>query len=260
MRLFVPILLLSLLAGCAIPRPKLPPAPEAQILLQQLALGRQSWQQLDTAAKVGFQREGKYLSTQQFILLEKPDRLRVDVLSLFSQLALQLTVDQGQLQVFLNTTVPGQFYQGPASDELLARFTRLPIGATELVHLLLYDPPQADYQTIRVEMTKDRYLLRLTLGDREQQFLFDEQLQLRSCLYLRSAEPLLVVDYDKISQTDGFPRRIQIEMPAQQTKVTLNFSDLILNQPVKDGRFRLTPPANAVPLLLPNFNPEGVRS
>jgi outer membrane biogenesis lipoprotein LolB len=255
--LMVPILIL---VGCAAPRPQLPPAPEPQALLQRLALTGQRWQQLDAAAKVGIQREGKYFSTQQFMLLEKPDRLRVDVLSLFSQLALQLTVDQGELQVFLNTTVPGQFYRGPASDELLARFTRLPLAASELVRLLLYDPPQSEYQTIRVEMGEDRYLLRLTLGDREQQFLFDDQLQLRRCLYLRSAEPLLIVDYAKIDEADAFPRRIQIEMPVQQTRVTLNLTEVRLNQPAKAGRFKLSPPANAIPLTLPGFDPAEERS
>ncbi len=254
MRLFFPIILILLLVGCATPRAQLRPAPEAQILLQQLALTGQRWQQLDAAAKVGLQREGKSLSTQQFMLLEKPDRLRVDVLSLFSRLALQLTVDRGEIQVFLNTTVPGQFYRGPASDELLARCTRLPLGATELVRLLLYDPPRSDYQTVTVETTEDRYLLRLTLGDREQHFLFDDRLRLRRCLYLRDKEPLLIVDYAKIDEADGFPRRVQIEMPAQRTRVTVSFSEVILNRPAKAGRFQLSPPANAVPLVLPGFN------
>lgn len=261
MRLFFSVLLLtSLLVGCTGPRPQLPPAPEAQILLQTLAQVSQRWQQIDAAAKVGFQREGKYLSTQQFMLLEKPARLRVDVLSLFSQLALQLTVDQGELQVFLNTTVPGQFYRGPASDEVFARFTRMPLGAAELVRLLLYDPPLSDYQSIAVETTADRYLLRLTSGDRQQQFLFDEQLQLRRCLYLRSEKPLMIIDYGKIDETDKFPRRIQIDMPQQQTKLTVNFSEVILNKPTKAERFQLTPPANAVPLILPGFSPDEVRS
>ncbi len=261
MRLFYSVLMLTLLlVGCAGPRPQLAPAPEPQILLQKLSQLSQSWQQIDAAAKVGFQREGKYLSTQQFMLLEKPDRLRVDVLSLFSQLALQLTVDQGELQVFLNTTVPGQFYRGPASDEVLARFTRLPLGAAELVSLLLYDPPLSDYQIITVETTEDRYLLRLTNGDRQQQLLFDDQLQLRRCLYLRSEKPFLIVDYGKFDETDKFPRRIQIEMPAQKTKLTVKFSEVILNQPTKAGRFQLTPPANVVPLILPGFNPEEARS
>ena len=127
------VTLLMLLFGCSAPKLHLPPAPEPQILLAQLALTSQRWQQLDAAAKVGLEHAGKYFSTQQFMLLEKPARLRVDVLSLFNQLALQLTVDQGELQVYLNTTVPGQFYRGPATDALLARFTHLPLGAADLV-------------------------------------------------------------------------------------------------------------------------------
>ncbi len=254
------LILLMLLVGCSAPKLQLPPAPEPQILLAQLALTSQRWQQLDAAAKVGLERAGKYLSTQQFMLIEKPERLRVDVLSIFNQLALQLTVDQGELQVFLNTTVPGQFYRGPASDALLSRFTQLPLGAAELVRLLLYDPPQSDYQTLGVEMGEDRYLLRLTLGDRQQQFLFDEQLLLRRVRYLRGAEVSLIVDYDRIDKTDQFPRRVQIEMPVAQTKLTVNFSEVSLNKPAADSRFNLSPPANAVPLVLPALSPAEERS
>ncbi len=121
--------LVFLLTACAGPRPQLPSVPAAEVLLRKLEETGQRWQQLDAAAEVGFKRNGKSLSSRQFMLLEKPDRLRVDVLSFFGQPVLQLTVDQGELQVFLGTTTPGQYYRGPASDEVLARFTRLPLRA-----------------------------------------------------------------------------------------------------------------------------------
>lgn len=260
MRLYAALSLLIILAACAGPRLPLPPAPSVEVLLQQFDDKGQRWQQLDAAAEVGIVRSGKYISTQQFMLLEKPDRFRIDVMTFFGQLAMQLTVDQGELQVFLNSTVPGKYYHGPASDEVLARFTRLPLSSTDLVRLLLYDPPQAEYLTAVVETTAQHYLLRLTAGNREQQFFFDEHLRLRRCVYLRDDEPLLMVDYDRIDQKDEFPRRVIVEMPAQHTKVSVAFSDIKLNQPAKASRFKLSPPDNALPLQLPEIKPAEERS
>ncbi|WP_020675648.1 DUF4292 domain-containing protein [Geopsychrobacter electrodiphilus] len=258
MKFIISSLLLNLLlVGCAGPKIQLPPAPEAEVLLRSLARNNERWQQLDAAAKIALDQHGKYMSTQDFLLLEKPDRLRLDVLSLFNQLALQLAVDQGELQVFLNTSAPGQYYRGPASDELLARFTRVPLGVVDLVRLLLYDPPTQAYQTAAVEVSDDRYLLRLTNGDRQQQFFFDRQLQLRRGIYLSLNEPFLIVNYDKQNPADGFPRRIQIEMPKQETSLTVTLSEVRLNVPAKAGRFQLSFPANATPLELPGLNTKG---
>jgi outer membrane biogenesis lipoprotein LolB len=242
------------LSGCAGQKLPLPPAPEAKILLQRLSDNGPAWRQLDAAAKVGLERQGKFLSAQEFLLLEKPINLRVDVLTVFNQLALQLAVDQGQLQVFLNTQVPGRYYRGPVSDELLARFTGLPLGIETLVRLLLYDPPVGEYQTLGVELNDDRYLLRLAAGARRQQFYFDGSRQLRRVLYLQGQEVQLIAEYDKLDETDGFPRQIALEMPQQQTRLTLRLSEVRLNTPIKAGRFQLSIPANALPLQLSGLN------
>ncbi|MCF6179912.1 MAG: DUF4292 domain-containing protein [Geopsychrobacter sp.] len=250
------LLLLLLIVGCARPQISLPPKPEAQLLLQRLATEGARWQQLDAAAKIGFVRAGKHMSTQQFLLLARPDRLRVDVLALFNQLALQLSVVEGELQILLKTTNPVQFYHGPASDELLARFTRLPLRAEQLINLILYAPPVSAGASARVEIVAERYLLTLNPGDGgyRQQFFFDERLRLRRAVYQRNANILLSVDYSKIAGKDNFPRRIQIKMPVQQTAVTITLSDVILNEPSALSRFQIAPPVNAVPLKLPGFN------
>ncbi len=252
--------LFFLLLACARPKPPLPPAPVANILLEKLKVSGRKWQQLDAAAEVGFRRDGKYFSTRQFLLVEKPQRLRVDVLTFFGQLAFQLTVNQDQLQVFLNTTVPGKFYQGPARDDVLARFTRLPLRASELIRLLLYDPPRPEYLETQVTTEGDRYRLRLISGDRQQQFFFDEQLRLRRGIYLQAGQELLLVNYDDFAKEDGFPRRARIEIPQQKLSVVVSFSEVKLNQPAADKRFILTPPANALPLKLPELRPSGESS
>lgn len=248
------LLIVMLLGACAAPRTTLPPPPEAGILLQKLESEQDRWRELDAAAQVGFKRDGKSLSTRQFMLLERPDRLRVDVLTLFSQLALQLTVADGELEVFLNNPAPGQYYRGPASDALLARFTRVPLRAAELVQLLLHAPPWMKDAPSRVEVAGERYRLTLDAGTQRQQFYFDAELLLRRCVYLQGTQVLLAVDYDQFDAENHFPRRVQIELPQQETRLAVVFSELRLNQGIKPGRFDLQPPSNALPLLIPGIN------
>lgn len=243
------VLLIWLLAGCAGTGGLLPVAPTAEMLHEKLRENSRQWQQLDTMAKVGLTQAGNFYSTQQFILAEKPQRLRVDVLSLFGQLALQLTVDQDRLQILDKTRLPPRAYQGPLDDALLARITRLPLSVSQLIPLLLYDPPVFKTAPAGVEQTSDRYLLRFTEGQRQQLFSFDSQLRLRRSEYLYGEQSLLQIDYDDINSDDGFPRAMRVQLPVEQIRLTLKLSDLRLNRPAADKRFRLTLPENALPLL-----------
>ena len=240
---------LLLIAGCAGIGGPLPTAPAAAVLHEKLRDNGRRWQQLDTLAKVGLTREGKFYSTQQFILAEKPERLRVDVLSLFGQLALQLSVDQDRLQILDKTSLPPRAYAGPLDDDLLSRITRLPLSVSQLVRLLLYDPPVFVTAAAGVEQTADRYLLRLVQGQQQQIFSFDSQLNLRRSEYLHGGQSLLQIDYDEINPEDNFPRALRVQLPAEKIRLTLSLSDLRLNQPVPAKRFRLTLPEGAVPLL-----------
>ncbi len=242
------VLLLVFIAGCAVPAGPMPPAPAVAALREKLIENGRLWQQLDAVAKVGLTRADRFYSSQQFILAEKPRRLRVDVLSLFGQLALQLSVDQDRLQILDKTSLPPRAYAGPMDDALLARMTRLPLSLSQLIHLLLYDPPVMPTETGKVEQTGDRYLLRLADGQREQIFSFDSQLNLRRGEYLHGGQSLLQIDYDDIGPTDGFPRAIRVQMPVEQIRLTLSLSDLRLNQPAPAKRFRLTLPEGAAPL------------
>jgi len=242
---FILILLVLLLAACARPPVQVwTELPTAEILLQRLAETTGRIDSLDAAAGVGLTVKGKYRSSQQFLLLEKPDRLRADVLTGFGQLVLQLASDGEELSVFLNTTVPGRFLRGPATDENLARFTRVPLSLTNMLRLLLYDPPLISYQQHTVSVVDGQLLLRLTADTQEQELLFDQQLRLVGCRYFSQAERFLEVRFEKIDSLEQFPSRIKIELPAEQTTLALDFSDLQLNVDIAAERFRLLQPAN----------------
>ncbi|MCW9049296.1 MAG: DUF4292 domain-containing protein, partial [Deltaproteobacteria bacterium] len=220
---------------------ELPPAAQ---LLNKLALQSGQHRSLDAEASVSLTARGKYFSSQQFLLLERPDHLRADVLTGFGQLVLQLASDGEYLAVFLNDSVPGRFFHGPASYANISRFIRIPLAANDLLALLLYDPPLIVYQESRVLIMSDQLGLMLTAGDNRQELLFDARMRLIGSRYYAKNELQLKVDYEKISEADMFPRKVKIEVPGEETRVTLAYSQLELNKPIDPAKFRLKKPVN----------------
>jgi len=239
------LLLLFLLAACARPeKPVWTELPSTEKLLSVLAATTGQVNSLDGAATVSLTVNGKYLSSQQFLLLEKPDRLRTDVLTGFGQLILQLTSDGDELSVFTNTTVPGRFYRGPATTENLVRFTRIPLATKDMVRLLLYDPPLIGYQQSEVLLDGGELLLQMSNPEITQELLFDPQLQLVACRYFSEGEEFLEVLYEKIDKKKLFPKTIRLNIAAEGTAAAIKFSELQLNVEIPPERFRLKKPDN----------------
>ncbi|NOY13157.1 MAG: DUF4292 domain-containing protein [Deltaproteobacteria bacterium] len=238
------LLLLSLLAACARPpQPVWTELPSAETLLQHLAVTTGQVRSLDAVATVSLNVKGKVFSSQQFLLVEKPDHLRADVLTGFGQLILQLTTDGEQLAVFMNAGVPGHFYRGPATAENLARFTHIPLATRDMVRLLLYDPPLIDFQHSEVTVTDGTLVLRLTNPERRQELLFNEKLQLIGYRYFSAGQTLLEVAYQRFTEETHFPRTIRINLAAEKTRAVIKFSELQINIEIQPDRFRLKKPA-----------------
>ncbi|PLX89911.1 MAG: hypothetical protein C0618_00265 [Desulfuromonas sp.] len=235
--------LVAILSGCI--RPVVPsgPLPSAEQLLGAVTAQAQMFSSLDGEARVGVTANGRYVPTQQFLSVEKPDRFRADVLSTFGQLLVQLAVEQDMMAVHLHTTVPGRFYRDRATGENLARFIRLPIDTDQLVRLLLVDPPLIDSPQRRVQREGTGYRLTIENPPQRQDILFDQELRLSEVVYWYSAEPVLRVAYDDYSEKQQFPHRIDVEAGPQKTRMTARFSVLQLNGDIADSRFLLDPPA-----------------
>jgi len=237
--------LLLLLSACARPpAPLWTEVPAAAELLEILHIRAGTNSRLDVAASVSITTQGKHFSTQQFILAEQPDRIRVDALTGFGQLVMQLTSDGDVLSVLLNTTNPPRFYRGSATEENFSRFVRLPLPPQLLVAMLLYEPPIFTYQQAQVFQRGDQLELLLVNEDFSQTFFFDGQLQLTGTEYAQYQEPQLAVDYSRFSSVDGFPRRIALHMPQEDVTLALNIKELAFNGDIPAERFYLQAPEN----------------
>lgn len=225
--------------------------PPAEQLLAQLSSQSGRYRTLDAAASVSLTAKGKYFPSQQFLLLERPNRVRADVLTGFGQLVLQLAIDGEHLAVFLNNSVPGRYYYGPASYENTSRFVRIPLATTDLLALLLYDPPLIAHTESRIDIVGNRLQLELSGTNNSQKLLFDEHLRLVGCRYETDERLALDVAYDKFDKKDIFPQRVKIDIPAEETRVVVAYSELHLNTPIAFSKFNLTQPDNTVFEALP---------
>lgn len=238
------------LFGCrpAIPPPALPPAlppVSEEALLNKLAYNREAFHSLKGLANIRVELEGKTTRARQVVLIQKPARLRTEVLGLFGQPALQVAVNNNQLAVH----IPGEslFLQGPATPSNLARFTLLPLGVEDLVRLVLYDVPLMPYIESSVVAGAKGYELRLTDAQGgAQTLMFDERIQLVGVVYFRQGEPFLRVVYDDFTTEDeGFPRSTALFMPQRPASLMLNYTELEINADIPMGRFVLKAPAGA---------------
>lgn len=241
-----------LLAACVAPGPPPMPLPEADVLLSKLQQQSGAVRSLDGEAKVAVDVAGRFFSSQQFILLARPDRLRTDVLSSFGQVLLQLAVDGEQLRVFNNTKVPGIFYQGRASDGNLARFTRLPAHFRDLVRMFLYDPPLLSGDQLAISQHDGGARLTIVSGERHQEIVVDRQWRLIESRYYRQKEQLLGVAYADFDEESGFPRKIRLNLPRDETTASVRFSMVRTNPDIPAERFVIEPPANARLEILPD--------
>ncbi|WP_321392027.1 hypothetical protein [uncultured Desulfuromusa sp.] len=245
-------LFLIVLAGCMQPqKPVWDEVPTAEQLIGQISVASGSFSSLDGAASVALTTGDKFFSSEQFLLLQRPDRLRADVLTGFGQLVLQMASDGDLLSVFLNTTVPGKFFYGPASYENIFRFVRVPLMTTDLLSLLLYDPPLIDYQDSSVELVAGGIRLVLANDDDRQELLFNGRLQLIGCDYYRLGDEYLSVEYEKFSKESSFPQLIKIAMPLEKTRIKVTFSELQVNERIDLAQFQLHRPDNAIIERLP---------
>jgi hypothetical protein len=201
---------------------------------------------LQGLAKVRVQTAERSVSGTQVLLAERPDRLRAETLSPFGTPLLVMTVDGSDLAVWL----PGEklFYSGRATPENLSRFTRLPLHAADLIDILLARPPViAHRQLLTFHLPDGGWRVELAAGSRGQHLLFDRDRRLQEVRYFKGEELQLQLLYaDAGPELQALPRRIDLEVPGEQTRASLTFTDLVADRPAQAGVFTLAVPAGAV--------------
>ena len=203
--------LLVFLTGCPGPR-RLPLAWQqitAEDLVAQVAARREKLTSLRARARLRSGFAGMW--TRKALLVERPDRVRIDVLSPFG-LAMALGAQGSRLWVYpVNEAV---VYEGPADSQQLARFLGAPLSLQDLVNILLGVPPVREPTGApTLDRTADgRYRLTVPLADGAQVLGFAaDTLELRSVEEVRGGNVVLRVDFDDYD--DGFARSVEVSAP-----------------------------------------------
>lgn len=247
--LFALFLIISLLASCAPIRPKLVGEPVnrsfADGLMQEWYENSARVTSVQGLAKVKVHTPEKSLNGTQVILAEKPNRLRAETLSPFGSPLLLLAADGKNLGVLLPSR--NIFYTGEATPANLGRFVRIPLRLTDLISVLLYQPPMIDTLSEEAfELQDGGWLLVRYSSPRRQELIFNHARQLVEVSYYDRDELFLKINYGQFSEEGGrFPHLFGIELPEAKTTARLEFSDLEINGELRPGIFQLKPPEGA---------------
>jgi hypothetical protein len=214
-----------------------------------LAKRREAVHSLRALAHVHYRDPEESNSSREAIVVARPDRLRVEVLSLFGSVFV-LAADGGLLTAYARRE--NTIYHGRASPENLWRYVGLTLPVSELVDLVLGTPPLRQAAAATVSFDPRTGWIQLT-----QQWAQGVQLVWFSttALPLRTEEQnpdrqtLWRATFDDYESQNGFAvaTRIALEVPAWQRSVDITLEDIDLNPRLDSAVFAVqTPPGSKV--------------
>ena len=228
------------------PRPEGPPLATgdprpAQFLTRLRALAEQR-RALRGRARVHLEGPAGRSSSRQLLLLQRPARLRVEVLGLLGQRLAILTSDGRSYALW---QAPGRSLErGSVSPELLWRVAKLPLRPASAVRLLLAAPPIPEGPPLSAREDGDGGIrLRWSHASLD----FDARGRLRG-YRLRGeseGEPALEVHFDDYGDVAGTPFPRHLWLQAQSSRAELRFREVELNPQLPIGLFRLELPGSS---------------
>ncbi|MFN8628364.1 MAG: lipoprotein insertase outer membrane protein LolB [Candidatus Binatia bacterium] len=238
--------------GCAARRPAGAPPPPARLpsaaqLEEVLASRREAVHSLRALSRLRYRDADQSTSSRQALIVARPDRLRVEVTSLFGAVFV-LTADDGALSAFRDNTV----YRGQASPENVQRYIHMGLPVSELVDLVLGTPPVRQGRHAQVAFDPQAGAVRLW-----QDLAHGALLVWFSAADLPVAAEERGVDgqahwhatFGGYEQRNGYAvaTRIGLEMPLAHQSLQMTLEDVDLNPVLDRSVFALqTPPGSKV--------------
>lgn len=244
--------LLLTLAACAPRSATPPPAPTGELppeseLVDSLLARRAAIRGLRALARTTYTAPSESRGVRQLIVVERPDRLRLEILSPFG-VAFVLTTADGALSAYDGDE--GTFYRGAATAENLARYTQVGLPAQVAVDILLGTPPFAQSGSGVVSSDAGRIKLWQETGSRVHVTWFTETLE--PARYEQRDDEghvLIRASFAEFAELERLrvPTRLAIDLPASQQRIDIALREPELNPPVPDSIFALAmPPGSTV--------------
>ena len=211
-------------------------------LFQSLTERAERFRSLRSLASVHYQGKDGRGKFQEAIVVQRPDRLRLETLSSFGVL---LVVTANGDRVAGYDPRENFFVHGKSSKENLARLTRIPLELREIAALLMGLPPVAAQGNWE---GKQNSLRRELPGGRNEVVTFHSKLGIPT-QWERSGPNggiEMSAHFSDFSSTPAgpFPLKISLEAPAQQKRVEIRYQEPELNVDLSPGLFVLEKPQN----------------
>jgi hypothetical protein len=238
------------LAGC---HPRLPP-PDLSLdpvaLLAEVRAAQARVVSVQGRARVGVDAPSGSGGTEQWLVAERPGRLRIEVQDFFGNVVASLAVEDGRLALY--DAKERTFLRGAATPANLARLLPVAISPEALVTLLCGSAPLLDGRPEAAEPGDGSVLLTLRDGTRVQRLEVGPGAALLSVRQRRitaGGEVPDGLDADFSIHRTRAGQRVPTDLSARATgsrvALTLHWRELEVNAPVDPALFRLTPPAGA---------------
>jgi len=238
------------LAGCAV-RPTPPPIagpttlPSAAALSAALEARRAALRGLRAWARLSYESPEQSRKAKQLLVVERPDRLRLEVFSPFGAVFV-LTTAGGRLAAW--DRGEAVVYRGTASAENLDRYAQVNLPVPTAVDLLLATPPldgsggvvSADGAAVKLWQQTDD-------GVTAAWFAADSLEPLRVEHQAADGHVLLRTSYDAWTAVDAVrvPALLTIELPETQRRIGIALTDIEVNPPLPAPVFALATPTGA---------------
>ena len=204
--------------------PQLPvPQWESGKLIESIGQRRQQFRSVRALARVNYAGpEGKH-GFEEAVLVQRPDRLRLETLTLLGAILIVTANDQ---EIIGYHPREGVLVRGRSSKENLLRLTQIPLELNEITALLLGLPPVEPSASWRQEGNS---LIFLANGRMKDSLTFESQLPVPTQWQRFNGGGALELTArfsDYITTSAGlFPSTINIEAPLQGKKLEIRFQE-----------------------------------
>jgi hypothetical protein len=247
------LLAFAALAACV----RAPPADLARdprTLLAEVRSEQDKVKRVRGRARVSIHSPRASGSANEWIAAEKPDRVHLETLDFFGNVAAALVADGRRFALYDARTAT--FYRGEPTPENISRLLPVALAADELASILCGSAPILRGDPLSVEVKDGLLYLTIASADRAQRLAIGEQAAIerafvrriaRAAGGLEEAAPIYDLDLSHFRSlgTARFPVEARLDAPLDKARIELSWSDVELNGPPQEALFHLEPPKGA---------------
>jgi outer membrane lipoprotein-sorting protein len=241
-RLLLAAVACLLATGCAAARPRPEPPlalPSAERLEELLAARHAAAGSVRGLARIVYERGEETVGARHAVVARRPDRLRLEVLAPFGATAL-VTSNGREFALYVRSE--GRVYRGPATAGSIAAYAALPVGAEDVVAMLLGTPPPRPATGAATVAREAAGLVRLSVpiaaGRQDVWFAPDTLWPVACETALADGRTLRVTfgDY-RVVGAEVFPHSIDLSATPGDRAVRVRWAAPALNAPIADELF-----------------------